>query len=258
MSRKKRMQNIRESKDRRAKRLAIGGVVLLAIVLAYEVPHVLKLGGSSSPAPATTTTAAPAPNGATPTPVSTPATTPPGTAAAAVAPTTSSTRLPNSDMAPTRSKAQLHAFTQFAGKDPFAPQVSASPQGQTADTGGGSTPASASTGSGTASTAAVQTSTAAGNTGGSQPSPARTLAKTGAATISVNGKVQTIRIGASFPSANPLFRLVSVVRGVARIGIANGSYASGTPTVSLLAGHTLTLVDTADGVRYRLQLLTAS
>jgi hypothetical protein len=43
-----------------------------------------------------------------------------------------------------------------------------------------------------------------------------------------------------------------------RIGIAGGSYQSGAQTVTLVSGRTLTLVDTADGVRYRIRLLSAS
>ena len=70
--------------------------------------------------------------------------------------------------------------------------------------------------------------------------------------------VQRVRVGASFPSSNPLFRLVSVAHGVVRIGIANGSYSSGAQTVSLTAGRTLTLVDTADGIRYKIRLLASS
>ena len=85
----------------------------------------------------------------------------------------------------------------------------------------------------------------------------RTLALTGAARIAVNGRVQVVQVGANFPSANPLFRLVSVSGGTARIGIAGGSYSSGAKTVSLVAGRTLTLVDTADGIRYQLRLLSA-
>jgi hypothetical protein len=49
-----------------------------------------------------------------------------------------------------------------------------------------------------------------------------------------------------------------VNHGVARIGIASGSYASGAGTVSLSGGRTLTLVDTSDGVRYKLELVSAS
>jgi hypothetical protein len=67
-----------------------------------------------------------------------------------------------------------------------------------------------------------------------------------------------VRIGATFPSANPLFRLVGVSNGIARIGVANGSYASGAHTISLTPGRTLTLVDTTDSIRYKIRLLNAS
>jgi hypothetical protein len=72
----------------------------------------------------------------------------------------------------------------------------------------------------------------------------------------VNGKSETVRVGKSFPSANPVFTLVSLAHGVAKIGIANGSYSSGAQTVRLSAGRSLTLVDTANGVRYTVRLLS--
>jgi hypothetical protein len=241
MSRKSRMKDIREAKDRRAKRLAIGGVVVLAAVLAFEVPHVLKKsGGSASSAPpaATTTTGVSAP----------PATTTPGTAVAASVPATS-TKLPNSDMSPRRLKSQLYSFSRFAGKDPFVQQVSAS------DITSGPTGAS---GASSSSSSAASSGVITAGPAPAQQTSARTLAQRGSVTIQVNGKVQTVRVGASFPSSNPLFKLVSVAHGVARIGIAGGSYASGAQTVSLATGRSLTLVDTADGIRYKLELLSAS
>jgi hypothetical protein len=245
------MQSVRQAKDRRMKKIAVGGVVVLAAVLAFEVPKVLKHGGgasSSAPAPAVTTTPA-----ATAVPAA-PATTAPGTAAAAVLPTAASTKLPNSDLAPRRLKSQLFSFSRFAGKDPFVQQVSAADITDTpampgaAPSGGGSKGGSKSGGSVGGS----------GSGSGYSAPQQRTLAQTGAVTIQVNGKMQTVRIGASFPSSNPLFKLVSVSRGVARIGIANGSYSSGAQSVSLTAGRSLTLVDTADGIRYKLELLSAS
>jgi hypothetical protein len=248
MSRKKRMKDIREAKDRRAKKLAIGGAVLLVAVLAFEVPKVLKHGGSSSTTPPAATTTAAA---ATPTAS---ASTAPGTAAAAALPTTASTKLPDSDRAPKVSKSQLLSFSHFAGKDPFVQQVSAA-SGPSAGAASGAIPPSTPTGVIPATPTATATSV---HVGGSAASPARTLAKTGAVTLSVNGTVQTIRVGASFPSSNPLFRLVSVAHGVVRIGIANGSYASGTQTVALSAGRTLTLVDTSDGARYKLRLVSGA
>jgi hypothetical protein len=239
------MKDIREAKDRRAKRLAIGGVVVLAAVLAFEVPHVLKKsGGSASSAPPAATTTDASTGASAP-----PATTSPGTAAAANVPVTS-TKLPNSDMTPRRLKSQLYSFSHFAGKDPFVQQVSAS------DITSGPTGASGASSSSSSSAASSGVITA--GPAPAQQTSARTLAQRGSVTIQVNGKVQTIRVGASFPSSNPLFKLVSVANGVARIGIAGGSYASGAQTVSLATGRSLTLVDTADGVRYKLELLSAS
>jgi hypothetical protein len=242
MNRKqKRMENLREAKDKKMKKVAVGLSVVLAVVLAFEVPSMLKgSGGSSTPAaaaPSSSTSAAPATSVA-------PATTPPGTAAAAVTPV-ASTKLPNSDTLPKVGKSQLYSFSHFTAKDPFVQQVNASQ---------GSTASGSSSSSGSQSTSIAPTT---GTTAAVTHHQAnRTLAVRGAARIAVNGRLQVVRVGTSFPSANPLFRLVSVSsNGVARIGIASGSYSSGARTVSLVPGRTLTLVDTADGIRYQLRLI---
>ena len=241
MSRKSRMKDVREAKDRRAKRMAIGGVVLLAAVLAFEMPKDLKGHGSSnsSTPPAATTTATPGYGTST-----TPGSTPVATGTPAVLPATS-TKLTSSDVAPRRSKSELYSFSRFAGKDPFVQQVSASDlSGVSSGTSGAS-----------AASSGVIT---AGPAPGVHTTSARMLAQTGAVTLQVNGKTQTVRVGGSFPSSNPLFKLVSVSHGLVRIGIASGSYQSGAQSVTLVSGRTLTLVDTADGVRYRIRLLSAS
>jgi hypothetical protein len=51
---------------------------------------------------------------------------------------------------------------------------------------------------------------------------------------------------------------VSLSSGAALIGIANGAYSSGAQTVSLKAGKTLTLVNTSNGIRYELRLVSTS
>jgi hypothetical protein len=232
------MKDVREAKDRRAKRMAIGGAVLLVAVLAFEMPKVLKGHGSSSSAPPAATT--------TTTPGYSASTTPTGTpvAAAAVLPAPSA-KLTSSDLAPRRSKSELYSFSHFAGKDPFVQQVSAS------DITSSSSGASGASGG----SSGVIT---AGPPPSARTTAARMLARTGVVTLQVNGKTQSVRVGGSFPSSNPLFKLVSVSHGLVRIGIASGSYQSGAQTVSLASGRTLTLVDTADGVRYRIRLLSAS
>jgi hypothetical protein len=235
------MADLRKAKDRRMKIIAGVGLVLLAAVLAYEMPKALHHGGASSaPPPATTTT------GATST---APATTAPGTAAAASLPTASAS-LPNSDVLPRRSRAELFSFSQFDGKNPFVQQVVATTQGVPSSTGSGSSNSSSSAPSGTSS----------GGSGSSATSyrTSHTSVAAGTATISVNGKIQTVQIGASFPSANPLFRLVSIFHGTARIGLTHGRFTSGARTMALTPGGTLTLVDTADGKRYKIRLLSAS
>jgi hypothetical protein len=234
MSRKSRIQNAREAKDKRTKKVAAGLAVVLVAVLAFEVPKMMHSGNSSSATPPAATTTPGTSTTATGVPV-----TAPGTAGAAVTPTTGRTKLPNTDVQPARTKSTLLSFTHFSGKDPFIQQVSnTTTTAQTAS-------ASVSASSGSASNSA-------------RPKHARTLAATGSARIAVNGRVETVRVGGSFPSANPLFRLVAISNGVARIAIDNGSYSSGAHTISVSSGRTLTLVDTADNVRYRIRLIAAS
>ena len=253
MSRKKsRTKTLAENREKRAKKIAIGGGVVLVALVAFQGRHLLSHSSSSSttPPPAVTTTSGVP--GTTPAP--TPATTPPGTAAVGVAALavtpTASTKLPDSEAGPKEAKSQLFSFSHFTAKDPFVQQVSSS------SPTGSSTTASSGT---SASTAPPAVGTA--SAGGPNTTPrkqARALAGAGTATISINGKVQTVHVGASFPSANPLFRLVSLTHGVARIGIANGSYASGAQTLSLATGRAVTLADTADGIRYKLRLISVS
>src|SRR5436309_15626576 len=169
MSRKSRMQNAREAKDRRAKKLAIGGAVVLAALLAFELPH--YLGGSSSPTAAGTTSASSLPGATTPGATTTPASTAVGTAAAVSATATTSTKLPNSDVPPARSKSQLSSFTLFAGKDPFVQQVSTQ---------------SPSASSSSSSSAPTSGSGAPSNIPPVQHTSVRTLTGTGVATIAVN------------------------------------------------------------------------
>jgi len=159
-------------------------------------------------------------------------------------PTTASMKLPNSDALPQQSKGTLYSFSHFTGKNPFTQQVS------------DAAPATAQ------ATGALTASVSGGNTTSSGATRAhqsgRALAATGAARISVNGRIEVVRVGTSFPSSNPLFRLVAVAHGGVRIGIANGSYSSGAHTVALTPGRSLTLVDATDGVRYKIRLIAAS
>lgn len=252
MANSTRMSTIQAQKARKQKKIAIvGGVVLLAL-LVFLGPRTLKsLHGGSS---ASTPYVAVQPTAATASSATTPTSATPVAAAAAVAVTAS---LVDSDRPPAHTKSQLVSFDTFDSKDPFVQQVTDAPDvpavattaPATAPSGAATTAAPATTGGATAS--ASSTSSTTTSTSGSQPT------RSTAAVVEVNGERQSIGVAQTFPTANPTFRLVSIGNGVAKIGLAGGTYASGAPTVSLRLGRTLTLVNTADGVRYELRLVSA-
>jgi hypothetical protein len=81
------------------------------------------------------------------------------------------------------------------------------------------------------------------------------------AVVSVNGTLMTVTVGSDFPqpsatapSATPMFHLVSLGSNTAKISIAGGSYTSGAPTVTLRVNKPVTLMNTADGSRFKLIL----
>jgi hypothetical protein len=243
--RKSKLQDLRAAKDRRAKKMAIGGAVLLVALLAFELPHYLG-GSKSSPTAAGTTASDTTAASTIPGAMSAPASTVPGAAAASAVPVAANTKLPNSDVAPTRTKWQLYSFDTFSGKDPFVQQVATAQPGTPGTSATGASVPSSSAPAQTASSTAVQQTSL------------RRLASSGVAKIEVNGKTETVRVGKSFPSANPVFTLVSLPHGSASIGIANGSYTSGAQTIRLPSGRSVTLVDTANGARYTVRLLSVS
>jgi hypothetical protein len=64
-------------------------------------------------------------------------------------------------------------------------------------------------------------------------------------------------VGAQFPASSPVFVLVSLKASSARIAIAGGSLQGG-GKATLKKGRTLTLMNTADGARYVLRLISVS
>jgi len=266
MSSKIRRQQMHAAKQRRQKQIAIGGGVVLAVLLAIQAPRLLHHGGSSAAA----TTAAETTAGVTTAGETTPTSTLAGDASAAPtdstavgasvatgAPTTH-TRLPDSDVAPLRLRTQLASFELFDSKDPFVQQVSDQPAPTAGAVPAPAAPApGAAAGSGTAPATPTAPATVIASTTQSQGT-ARTLAHNSGAVIEVNGKAERVGVDQAFPSSSPTFRLVSLANGVAMVGIAGGAYASGAQTVALQAGRTLTLVNTSDGVRYELRLVSTS
>lgn len=265
MKKQARQQYAAATKARRQKQiLAVLGVVLVALV-AIQGPKTLKMlsgKSTSSSTGTTTTTTSPA---ATPTTASQPAASiAPATAGAgAIAIPGAPAPAPEvADASPPRLKSQVFSFELFDSKNPFVQQVSAQTTPPvTVPAAGTSTPPPAASTPATGQTSPAPATHAAGAPVSSsyttQPQAvAAVSAKAGTAVIAVNGQAETVAEGGAFPKANPTFRLVSVEGGVATIGLVGGTYASGSQTVTLVPGHTLTLVDTTDGVRYELRLVS--
>ena len=217
--------------------LAVLGVVFLG-VLGFQGPRTWKQlhpppMQSSSSSSSTTTTTAGTPSLAAPTlsGSQTPsATTTPGSSLASSSP-------------PAVADGQLTSFSLFASKDPFAQQLREKSGSSGSSSSGGSTAGSGQN---------AKPSRSSG--GASAPTP-------GTAVISVNGTLYTVAVASDFPEASatdasivPLFHLISVTAHTAKISIVGGSYSSGAPAVTLRENKAVTLMNTADGTRYKLIL----
>ena len=227
-----------KAKAKRQKMIAAGGGVLLLAILAFQVPKTMKMMSAQPPPPAPV---AVAPGTTVP---SDPSVLPtPGTVGGGASPAASGDgTLVDSDPKPVAADGQLISFGRFKSKDPFAEQID---ETQAGGGGGGSTPTPSSSGP-TPAPGVVSVTPTAGSPAG----------VAGSAVISVNGVQETVAAGGEFPKDSPVFRLVKVVGGEARIGIAGGALASGSPTVTLHKGKAVTLVNTADGTRYELKLVS--
>jgi hypothetical protein len=227
----------------------VGGVILLA-VLAFQVPRTLKMmhpatETSSSPAPATTT--------ATPAPISAPSLSGGNAAASPAAAEPGGDGISDPDAVPAAASGQLLAFGLFRSKDPFVQQLKLN--GATGATGVVPVSSGATGATGPVTGAGVGVSKPAAQP--VSPSTAPAAASTAAA-ISVNGTPESVQVGGTFPAANPYFRLVSLTKKGAKISIAGGSLENGAPTVTLTKNKALTLLNTADGTRYVLRLVSVS
>lgn len=200
--------------------LAVLGVLFLG-VLAYEVPSLMKTMNKKPPASSPVATPAPTPVAPTP------------GAVAGIPVSTPGATLSDSDPAAQAGSGQLLSFDRFSSKDPFVQQANA------------------------AKTPAAPATPAAPPP---PPPPAASkpsAAKRTSAQISVNGVKEQVNLGATFPAADPVFQLVSLTKTTAKVGISGGSLSTGT-TVTLTKGKKVTLMNTADGTRYELVLVSLS
>ena len=92
------------------------------------------------------------------------------------------------------------------------------------------------------------------------PDRSRRAAPPTSAVICVNGTSETVAVGKTFPAAapQPFFQLVSLTPTSAKIGIAGGSLTSGQNTVTIPVGKTVTLMNTADGTKYTIKLVSVA
>ncbi|HEY7706495.1 MAG TPA: hypothetical protein VH968_04940 [Gaiellaceae bacterium] len=238
-----------KAKAKRQKIIAgVLGLVLVS-VLVFQAPTILGMfsGSSSSTATEPAATPPPAPAPAAP---GAPAPATPGAPATPAAGGGSAT-LVDTDPVPTPTPGQLVTFDRFESKDPFVQQVSDAPPSSTS---GEETPAPGEDNEAPAGDEKQpgldgphEILGGTGSTGGEETAP------TGAK-IAVNGTEYTVAVGGEFPENDPMFKLVSLKKGVAKIGIAGGSYANGSQTISLKkGGKPVTLMNTADGTQYVLR-----
>lgn len=232
---KKHVDPLKEKQKKQKIILSVLGVVFLGL-MAFQVPRVMKqLNPPAPPVRTTATTGTPAPG--TPT-LAAPTL---GGAAQGATETTGASGSLVSSGGPAVQDGQLASFSQFASKDPFSQQLS--------DDKGSSTGAtSGSSGSGTQDPGIPDIP-------GNEPAP-------GTATISVNGTLYTVPVGTDFPQSSatdptivPIFHLVSLTAHTAKISIVGGAYSTGARTVTLKEKKAVTLVNTADGTRYKLMLM---
>jgi hypothetical protein len=234
-----------KAKQRKQKILAAVLGLLFVGVFAFQAPRVWKqlhppapAQSASSSSPSTTTTTAGTPSLAAPTLG--------GSETPSATPADGSSSL--SSATPVVADGQLSSFSRFASKDPFAQQLDTKPAGSSSSPSSGGSTAGSGTGNGGSGTSTTSSGSA------SAPTP-------GTAVISVNGTLYTVAVGTDFPAASstdpsvvPLFHLISTTAHSAKISIVGGSYASGAPAVTLLENKPVTLMNTADGTRYKLIL----
>jgi hypothetical protein len=232
--------DIQKAKEKKQKKIAIVGFVLLLGIMAFQGPRTLKMlkGPEATPPPPPATTASTPTDGGLALPPVTG-----GTASPTAPPADAGT----SDAGPAPVAGQLVSFTRFASKDPFVQQIDPGATDPPSGGGGGG-----SKGSSSGSKGGSGSGSGSSSGGGSKPdAPTK-------ATLVVNGTREEVAVGGEFPKDAPSFTLVSVSSSSARIGIAGGSYASGEQTATVGKGKTLVLQNTADGTRYEIKLVSVS
>lgn len=269
MASKKQRQDAAKKREKRSRVALIACGVLFLAVAAYEVPSILAMMNKKPP-PGTTYDPGPSsvPPGATASSSGLPDVT--GASGSAA----SGSALVDTDIPPASAAGQLVTFEVFQTKNPFTPQVN--PAQATPGAASGGTPAQK-PGAGVPAATTPATTTTTTTPAGMPSFPARpgqgvvpgtttpatattttttTAAPAPAVSIAVNGVVSKVATDGTFPSGAPVFRLVSYTKGSARIGVVGGTYQAGGDTITLEQGVPVTLQNTTDGKRYKVELLS--
>ena len=252
-----------KAKEKKQKMILGGLGVVLLIVLAIELPGMLSSGGSTSASTATdaTTATVATPPGGSPVP------------AANVAP--AGAAVASSEVVFSTSVQKLSHLGFFKAKDPFESHgVGATPTAASTSPPAAATPtsppAAAATGNAAAKAAAVTAGAISSgpifgtiqgpssqSSGPSQGAGSRSARSIPSAVIRFNGHTQTVALGASFPKKSPYFRLAGVTPNGIIISVLKGSLADGSASIELVKNRPLTLVNTATGGRFRIELRSA-
>ena len=267
----KKIQDARAARERKQKIvLVVGGLLFLGLAV-IQGPKLMKQLKGSEAKPVAAASAAAATPGAAPATGSATATPSGPTSVGAVpgsetvtylkAPQKSKTELAGVLIVPEQpvraGTGQLQALSRFDAKDPFSQQVDDKPDLPTPAEVAGMPLNPVKTAKKTAAVAAgVANAPGSGSAAVPGAAPAPVAAPT-MAMLKVNGKLMKVELKARFPKSENAFvlRSLKLSPGRATIAVADGSFAGHRPTLTLSAGHAVTLVNTATGVRYVVRLL---
>ncbi len=231
---------------------AVGGVLLLGL-LAFQVPRTMKMlnQSSASASDSSSSTVSVTVSG----PIAAPSLS--GGNATVSGTSVAPGGLSDPSEVSTANSGQLLAFSRFRTKDPFSQQINVACASASSDSGTSS--ACVSDSGSKPSTGSTSAPSGGGSTGGgTTTTPAPPAATATTAVISVNGSSEEVKVGGKFPSSNPTFVLHSLTKTTAKVGIAGGSLEGQKQTVTLKKGKPLTLMNTADGTRYVLRLVSVT
>jgi hypothetical protein len=246
---KRKPVDLKAAKAAKQKKIVIVGGILFVALLVYQVPRTLKmLHPKSQTAAHTAARTAPA------TTATTPGST--GLPASLVSNTPAGATVLTAQLDPAAREGQLADLSaSFKSKDPFK-QLINEDAGTTATT---SPTATATPAKPDVSLKVVPSTKTEPAATGTPVAPGQTVAlPLLSAVISVNGVKEGVNVKVDFPADAPLFHLVSLTKKTAKISVSGGSLANGSQTLTLRRNKPLTLVNTADGTRYRLVLVTTS